>query len=321
MALFEPDAVEVRPAAAVALARNDVTTEQLLARHQGGDWGDVDETTRERNSESLQAGLLLYSRYLLQDGAEILVETAGDRSVTVVFTDADHIFEELDTRAGYAIWAATYDDGRNPLIEIEEAYAAPLIAGLPATTALDIGTGTGRWAMKLARRGVAVTAVDQSPEMLVRARQVAHAEGLTIDFRLASLEEDWPLAGEQFDLVICALMLSHMPNLADAARRFSMLLAPGGHLLVTAFHPDIIAHGWRTIFDGPGITYGLPNAAHTREGYLSALAAAGLQVRDILDLPLRETPPGILPDTVLSETGDVNFCLIILAQKPPQSTL
>src|SRR5437899_1807808 len=101
-------------------------------------------------------------------------------------------FFEVSTQKGYALWAASYDHENNALIAVEEPRVDALVAALPMTAALDVGTGTGRHALKLARRGVTVTAIDQSPEMLAVAQQAAFIEGLTIDFQLASLDDGLP---------------------------------------------------------------------------------------------------------------------------------
>jgi SAM-dependent methyltransferase len=45
---------------------------------------------------------------------------------------------------------------------------------------LDVGAGTGRVALHLARAGYAVTALDRDPAMLAVLRERAHAEGLEI---------------------------------------------------------------------------------------------------------------------------------------------
>ena len=315
MTLFELGAVDVTSAAAAALKANDVTVEGLLSRHQQGDWGDVDAFRRQKNNSRLKSGSQLNSRYVLNDGTEVLVATAGDRTRTCVYLEADHVFQEVDTRIGYALWASTYNKGRNPLIEAEEGPVEDLIRDLPISSALDVGTGTGRYALKLARRGAAVTGIDQSPEMLALAKQAARSEGLEIDFRLVSLDDALPFEADQFDFLVCALMLSHIPDLAAAAQKFHHLLQDRGYLLLTAYHPDIIRHGWRTAFDLPGVAYGLPNVSRSRAEYLEILDSIGFTLLNVIDVPVRDVPAGILREAVIESTGDVNFCLIILAQK------
>ncbi len=315
MKLFDLGTVEMRTRAAAALKANNMTADDLLARHQRGDWGDMHEVGRRNNDAGIENALQLYSRYLLPDGTEVHIETGGDRAATIIFLEEEHVFEEVDTRQGYAIWAESYDKGRNPLIEAEEIVLEELIGSLPISSVLDVGTGTGRYALQLARRGARVTAVDQSPEMLALAQQKAKAEGLHIDFHLASLDNDLPLAANQFDFLVCALMLSHIPDLASAARKFHDHLQTDGYLLLTAFHPDIIAHGWRTNFDQAGISYGLPNVLRTRESYLETLVATGFTNLNVFDVPIRDVPAGIFSEAVIEAMGDVNLCLIILAQK------
>lgn len=65
---------------------------------------------------------------------------------------------------------------------------------------LDIGCGTGRHAIELARRGYNVTGVDLSEAMIEKAKEKAEDAGLNVDFQVAdarSLPFD-----EQFDLTI-----------------------------------------------------------------------------------------------------------------------
>jgi 2-polyprenyl-3-methyl-5-hydroxy-6-metoxy-1,4-benzoquinol methylase len=293
--------------AAAALEANNLTANELLSRHQQGDWGDMDEVVQRNNEAVLQDESQLYSLYILKDGTEVLVETAGDRTLTSVYLEEDHIYYEVDTLEGYAVWAASYDKGRNPLIEMEEAAVEGLIEGLPMSSVLDMGTGTGRYALKLARSGAAVTAVDQSPEMLAVAQQAARAEGLNIDFHLASWADDLPFAAGQFDFLVCALMLSHIPDLTLAAQKFHHLLQADGYPLLTAFHPDSIEHGWRTIFDRPGRTYCLPNVSRTRSEYLETLTVTGFTVLNIIDVSLSDAPAGFFPEDIMETTGDVNF--------------
>jgi ubiquinone/menaquinone biosynthesis C-methylase UbiE len=223
---------------------------------------------------------------------------------------------DVSTQEGYAIWSSFYDSQKNPLIVVEEPTVVELISSLPITNALDVGTGTGRHALRLARRGIQVTAIDQSPEMLAIARQKAQQENLPIDFHLASLTDDLPLASNQFDFLINALMLCHLPDLAGAIRECCRMVRPGGYLLITDFHPDALDFGWRTAFTQADISYTLPNTLHTRAGYLQALTNEGCILQKVVDIPVRAVPPGYGPEEVFRKYPDLPLCLIVLAQKP-----
>jgi ubiquinone/menaquinone biosynthesis C-methylase UbiE len=224
-------------------------------------------------------------------------------------------FQEVSVQEGYALWAASYDQEKNGLIFVEERHVDRLLAQLPFTRVLDVGTGTGRHALKLARRGASVTAIDQSPEMLAVARQAALRDGLPIDFQLASLDDGLPFEARQFDLLISALMLSHLLNLAHALQEFARVLQVGGYLLMTDFHPVHTIYGWNTAFRRAGVKYRLPIMEHTRDDYLEAITASGLTILEVMDIPVGEAPDGYLPEEMLRTYADKPLCLIILAQK------
>jgi ubiquinone/menaquinone biosynthesis C-methylase UbiE len=318
MHLCELGRIEISPAASAALAEADADSKVFLGRHQRGDWGDVEEKQRQYNDWALQNEGIVWSTYALRDGVNLSIGTARDHSYTSVMLETEFERREVSAQEGYARWAETYDHERNPLIAVEEPHVEALLERLNVTTALDVGTGTGRLALRLARRSVTVTAIDQSVEMLAVAEKSARREELAIDFRIGSLEEGLPFQSSQFDLVTCALMLCHVPDLSQAAREFYRILHKGGYLLITDFHPNAAAiMGWRTVAARPEGLYLLPNMPHTRADYLQAVERVGFTLLDVRDVPLCDVPEGCFADhdELVREHGDVSLCLIVLAQK------
>jgi hypothetical protein len=65
--------------AAIGVSGDDLST--YLARHQSGDWGDIDDHDRKENQISLEHGFRLMSVYTLSiTGAKIWVITEVDCS-------------------------------------------------------------------------------------------------------------------------------------------------------------------------------------------------------------------------------------------------
>lgn len=70
--------------------------------------------------------------------------TAADRASTRMLLAAEFLFREMNTREGYALWAASYDQEQNALIAVEEPLVDALLAELSFADVLDVGSGTGR---------------------------------------------------------------------------------------------------------------------------------------------------------------------------------
>lgn len=319
MSRFTLGETSVSPAAAQALAAQGLAAESFFARHADGDWGVAEVFDQRGNAFALAHGItrfLIQSSFRLPDGELLLVMTTPDRRQTAMLLDREFEEQEVSTAEGYGHWAGYYDREVNPLIAIETPYVEQMLAGLSVRSALDAATGTGRHALRLARQGIQVTAIDQSPEMLAVARASAEQAGRSIDLHAGSLEELLPFVDEQFDLVICALALCHIQNLRGAVREFARVLRPGGAVIISDFHPHCVGQGWRTALFGPGRAYLLTYPGHTREDYLAALEDAGLQLTQAVDATMGEAPSGSMLDEERQGGKDIPFCLVLLATKP-----
>jgi SAM-dependent methyltransferase len=76
---------------------------------------------------------------------------------------------------------------------------------------VDVGTGTGRAALALARAGATVTGVDASREMLDVARARASEAGLSVRFDVADAHA-LPFPDRAFDLAVALRILMHVPD-------------------------------------------------------------------------------------------------------------
>ena len=104
---------------------------------------------------------------------------------------------------------------------------------------IDIGCGTGRHSIELARRGYRVTGIDLSESQLARAREKAAQQGLAIDFRKHDAR-DLPFEGE-FDLAIM-LCEGGFPLMETDEMNYAILrgaarsLKAGGKLIFTTLN-------------------------------------------------------------------------------------
>ncbi len=191
----------------------------------------------------------------------------------------------IATRTGYEGWAASYDSPGNQLIDIEQPIVQQILAGLPVGVALDAACGTGRHAAHLAKLGHHVIGVDSSPEMLAVAREKLP----DVEFHQADLVQ-LPLREQAVDIVVCALALTHVPELERALAEFARVLRPGGHLVVSDS---------RGVIDGVGLpmprrdaeerSVYMPVWQRRVSDYLAAALPLGFEVRRCEE-PRRPSP-------------------------------
>jgi SAM-dependent methyltransferase len=149
----------------------------------------------------------------------------------------------------YDTIAGLYDPWSRSVTEDVDFYVSEARrAGGPV---VELGVGTGRIAIPIARQGIRVIGVDSSREMLAACRRRADDEGVSelLDLRLGDLRT--PPIDEPVPLVICPFR-SYL-HLADDGERVEALtaaraaLAPDGCLVFDVFapKPDDIAetHG------------------------------------------------------------------------------
>ena len=182
----------------------------------------------------------------------------------------------LATRDAYELWADTYPPlAHNPLMRVEQEVVEPLLAHLRSTRALDVGSGSGRYVPLLEATGAAtVVGIDFSLAMLRRGgagRGRVCGDACRLPFRRGT-----------FDLINASLMVGDIADVGAWSREMARVLATGGHLVYSDFHPSWAEHGWSRTFRGAdGALHDLSFNPHAIDEHLAALAQAGFQVRTI----------------------------------------
>jgi ubiquinone/menaquinone biosynthesis C-methylase UbiE/DNA-binding transcriptional ArsR family regulator len=187
---------------------------------------------------------------------------------------------------------------------VEAAVAAAVGAGTNGAV-LDLGTGTGRMLEKIAPKFGRAVGVDASHAMLAVARANLEKAGLSrVELRQGDIHA-LPFARGAFDCVIIHQVLHFLDDPARALREASVMLSPGGRLIVVDFAPHEMeflrtehAHrrlgfaraqiaGW---FSEAGLNCDLAEEvmAGGAPGQLSVMLWRGRDRRVQGDLPLRQ---------------------------------
>jgi SAM-dependent methyltransferase len=151
---------------------------------------------------------------------------------------------ETSVRPGFARddWNARYAQKEYLWTAAPNRRFAEEVAGLAPGRALDLACGEGRNAVWLAERGWEVTGVDFSDVALVKAAQLATSRGVEVEWVVADVLDDDPVAGA-FDLVVVLYLQLPREAMLRAIRGAASAVAPGGTLLVLGHDSANIADG------------------------------------------------------------------------------
>jgi len=102
---------------------------------------------------------------------------------------------------------------------------------------LDVGAGTGNFAIACAREGASVVACDLAPGMVERGRARTEAEGFDVEWLQADVE-DLPFEDARFDCVGSAFGAFIAPRPDVAAAEMFRVVRPGGTVGLTVWTAD-----------------------------------------------------------------------------------
>ena len=134
------------------------------------------------------------------------------------------------------------DDESSEYVEI----ILPLVEGILSDkkAILDVGTGTGRLAQEAGRVTENATIVGGD----ISIRQLRHAKEVTSGIRFVQHSiEQMPFKNEQFDAVICSMVLEHVESLLEAVSEIARILERNGTLLIIMNHPVFQSPNSRSI--------------------------------------------------------------------------
>jgi len=99
---------------------------------------------------------------------------------------------------------------------------------------LDLGCGTGRHVVYLAKNGFDVYGYDIAEERIRQTKEWLKEEGLKANFKIGSIYERLPYKDDFFDAVISTHTIHHgkIENIKKAIKEIERVLKPGGIIFI-----------------------------------------------------------------------------------------
>lgn len=196
------------------------------------------------------------------------------------FSDFDQRgYRTVDARTGYGEWVTTYERTVEDAMDIAllDALVTPSWPAL--SPAADLGCGTGRTGAWLRRHGVGtIDGVDLTPEMLEVARSKQVYRRL-VEANLTATG----LQTSDYRLVTVCLVDEHLSDLRPLYDEAYRLAAPGGLLVLVAYHPHfIMASGMPTHYtNAGGESIAIETHLHLISDHVTAALAAGWSLAEM----------------------------------------
>jgi SAM-dependent methyltransferase len=194
-----------------------------------------------------------------------------------------------------ADWPEIYDR----LVDLEEPFTGAQVEALglkPHQRVLDLGAGSGRLSIPIARRVASVTALDRSSELLSRLDAKAAEAGLD---QIHAVEADWDVLEpgrdiERHDVVVAARFNGTRDLMkldAAANERVCLLMFSGpstkalhsallAGIVPFAAEPQVARHGFSDVFNEL-CDLGLdPNVLHLADGFTRVYGSVDAAVED-----------------------------------------
>jgi ubiquinone/menaquinone biosynthesis C-methylase UbiE len=185
------------------------------------------------------------------------------KTLTTYFKHGISPPSEKNAVEAYNLWAANYDSQPgNLMLDLDESLFSKMLStlNLENKQVADIGCGTGRhWPKIFKKKPAGLTGFDVSPGMLEKLKDKfpeANTLVITDDLFLA-------IKDSFYDVIISTLTVAHIEHIEDALLAWRRILKNNGEIIMTDFHPDMLALGGKRTFSHQNNRISVRNFVHS----------------------------------------------------------
>lgn len=183
----------------------------------------------------------------------------------------------MNIQDAYTDWSVTYDSDRNLTRDLDQVVTKETLGNGRYHTVLEVGCGTGKNTLLLAKLGERVCALDLSVGMLKQAKCKIRSD--QVMFAVADLTKPWPCKTESIDLIACNLVLEHVCDLSLIFSEAHRVLATGGQFFISELHPFRQYQGTKANFQRGQQTTEIQAFVHHLSDFTEGATQSGFSVR------------------------------------------
>ena len=152
----------------------------------------------------------------------------------MAMADGASMNNPFESRSFASLYDGWFGSRSGQLVDLlETALIWRLAEPQPGERALDVGTGTGHFAIQLADGGLQVTGLDSSEAML----DIARSKRVDVEWRRGDATS-LPFPDSSFDLVLSVTALEFINEPALALAEMYRVVAPGGRVVVGTLNAE-----------------------------------------------------------------------------------
>ena len=196
---------------------------------------------------------------------------------------------EKNSAEAYDLWSENYDSQPgNLMLDLDEILFPKLLnkAIIQNKAVADIGCGTGRhWSKISELKPLSLTGFDVSEGMLSKLGEKfpgAHTYQIKDD-QLSNINN------ASFNTILSTLTIAHIENLEQALGAWCRILKPDADIIITDFHPQLLAFGGKRTFTHNNEHLAVKNFVHPIFTIKSILNENGFRLMDEKEVRIDES--------------------------------